>query len=134
MEREAASSMPRVNGNLFPTMIEQMHHPRVPPRPDFATEIFRWRRVVGLGHFHVAVATHFAPCFVKAREAIQSQRLQCWTLDFMEQLVDLLLGRAVNPRVGCGPFPVGQEAILLFDVVERAGLEGVVLDVLQSDA
>ena len=104
---EAALFVPHVNGDLLPAMIEQMHQSSIPTHPDLAAQIFGRRRVVGLGHFDVPVTIHFAPRFLEAWEAIQTQRLERWAFDFVEQPLDLLLGRAVNSPVGHGPFPIG---------------------------
>ena len=111
MGAEAARLVPHMHGDLLPAMIEQPHQPGVPAGPHRAAQILGRHRVIGFGHFDVAIAIDLPLGFVEEGNA-RSAAAQRRPLDFVEHLADLLLGRAVNPRVGDGALPVGQEAVL----------------------
>ena len=76
---EAAAELARlqagVDGDLLQPLVEDAHHASIPTRPDRAPDVFRRRFVVGLGHFHIAVAMHAAARFLVAREEPGGQRL-----------------------------------------------------------
>ncbi|HUY88365.1 MAG TPA: hypothetical protein VMV10_06500 [Pirellulales bacterium] len=80
----------------------------------------------------MAVASDDALRFLKAGKAFDGQRRQRRTFDFLKDLADLSLRRAMNPRVGDGRFPMFQESLLFVEAGERAAFQGVVFDVLDS--
>src|SRR5512136_2026409 len=49
---------------------------------------------------------------------------------FLEEHVDLLAGRAVNPGIGEAGLPVEQMLVLLGETAEGVALQGVALDVV----
>ena len=51
---------------------------------------------------------------------------------FLEELGNLLFGRAMNPRVSRSCLPVEQEVVLLLQTGELSPLEPIVLDVLDA--
>jgi hypothetical protein len=80
----------------------------------------------------VAVAIHLSLRFLKAGEPLQRQRPQRRPLHLREYLADLLLGRAMNARVGDRSLPESQVLVLFRETGERAPFQGVVLDVLDA--
>jgi len=129
---EAALFVPHVHGDLLPALIEDADDPRIPAGPDGPSQMLRWHRVIGLGYFHMPIAAYFTLGFVKERKAFPRHRLQGGSLDFVEDSAHLSFGRAVDPRVGNGAFPLGQKTVLFFQRHEGPRLEGIVLHVLHA--
>src|SRR6478735_8840733 len=74
---------------------------------------------------------HRSVSLVKEGESLARQLEQGGTI-IGKQPTDLLLGRAMNPRVRHMRFPVQQELVLFGQAAELAPLESVVLDVLHT--
>jgi hypothetical protein len=53
-------------------------------------------------------------------------------LDLLKDFEHLLLGGAVNPRIGYGSFPVPQMSLLLIETGELASFQSVALHILNS--
>jgi hypothetical protein len=60
------------------------------------------------------------------------QRLQCGSFDFHKDLANLLLGRAMDPCIRHGRFPLQQMLVLRFHAAELTGLQPVSLDVADA--
>ena len=129
---EAARLLPHVYGDLLQPTVEDADQARVPACPDCAAEILGRHRVIRLGHFDVAVATDDAPSFLERRESVAGQRPERRTLDLGKHLAHLLLGGAVDSRVGHTPLPELQVAVLGFQRSERVPLERVAFDVADA--
>ena len=71
---EASHFVPHMDGNLLPAMIEHPHQPRIPPRPDLASQVLRRHGVIAFGDFDVAVASDDALRFLKRGKAFDGQR------------------------------------------------------------
>ncbi len=69
---------------------------------------------------------------VEEGEPLDGQRQQRPPLRLLEELFDLLLGRAVNPLVGHLRLPVQEELVLLGQAREDPPLQGVPLHVLHA--
>ena len=95
-----------MQGHLFPAVVEDAHQPRVPANPHGTSQILRRRRVISLGHFHMAVTIDLALGFVKVAERFQRQGYQRCAFHLLKDFAHLLLRGAVNPRVGDGRLPI----------------------------
>jgi hypothetical protein len=88
-----------MDGHPLETIIEDADQTTVPPHPESMADILLGRRVIGFVHLQVPVAMHGPMGFVKEGEPLPWQRQQFFVFDLVEELCDLLLGRAVNSLV-----------------------------------
>src|SRR6185312_17370250 len=85
---ETSPLAPHMHGDLFLTMIEHSHQPRIPPRPDLASQVLRRHGVISFGDFDVTVASDDALRFLKAGKAFDGKRRQSRAFDLLEDLAD----------------------------------------------
>jgi hypothetical protein len=69
---------------------------------------------------------------VEEEETLSRQRLQRRTLDFAEDLADLLPRGAVHARVGHGHFPTPEIVVLFFQGSKGTTPQGIVLDIANA--
>jgi hypothetical protein len=125
---EASRLESAVNGDLLHPSIVYVNEPAVVSHPDPETRIFRRHGIIGLVHFHMAVPMDRTLTFPEERKIARRKRREHRTL-LVEETTNLLTGRSVNPLIGNVFFPPGQIRILGRQIVERSGLQAVVLHV-----
>ena len=84
LRAEPPGLVPGMDGDLLQAVIKDPDDSAVPARPDVASNVLGWRRVVRLINFHMAVAVDAAPGLLKTRKALDRQRQQRRTFHVFE--------------------------------------------------
>ena len=114
--------------DLHPDRIQNLDLILVDPDRHLAADRRRVGGIVGMAHLGRSVIVDRPGFLLEIAERHQRQRLQIGLL-FLEQLLDLPFGPAMDPW-RCPPlFPMHQPFILGFDAFEFASLQGRVLRV-----
>src|SRR3989442_13972699 len=89
----------------------------------------RGHGVVAAANFDMTIGMDGARARFEEGEGLGGQRRQGGLVGFEKVSPDLAARRAVDPQARDRPVPMPQVRVHLFETVESAALEGVVLDV-----
>jgi len=132
LRAEPARLMFDVEGDLFPSTIEDTNHATVPSHPYRPSQVLRRRRVVRFVHFHMSVAVDLALHFLEEWEPCDWKRKQRRSFGVLKRLAHLSSRRAVNTRVRNGSLPSQKIFILFAQTLEGLSLQGIVLNVVNA--
>ena len=129
---EAAPLGAHMHGDSLEAQIVEAHQPGLGAHPYFAADILRRRRVVSLIVGEVTVAMHGALRLYETGEQGRGQRPELRLFGLGEKRADLLADRAMDPGVGDGALPLGQERVLGGETGELPALQSVRLGKLYA--
>src|SRR5512141_1004951 len=118
----------RMQFDLLPALIEDAHLATIPAHPDHLADVFGWNGIIGLIDLDITVPVNGALAFLKTREEIRWQGQQSF-LFLSKERGHLLTGRAVDPHIGHGLFPVPQKLIMRAQTGKGATTQGIALEV-----
>ena len=118
-----------VDRDLLHLDIEDPHGSTVGAGPDISSEVFGRDRIERLVDLDMPVATDLSLHLAEVLKAGCGERQERLPFTVLKDGEHLPLGRAVDPSVGDPVFPRLEILVLLRQVLERATLEGVVLNV-----
>jgi len=111
-----------MHGDQLQLFVVNTHQVAVPAHPDFSSQIFRRRRVVGFGDFNMTVPIDLAFALTVEGETLRSQRQESWAFNLFEVPANLLTGSAMDASISYLTFPVSQELVMFLKTGKHPAL------------